>query len=137
MNFCFYTNVERYGNSILWRGYENGKAFARKVKYQPTMYLPTRHETEYKSLLGNKPVAPKQFNDMSEVKNFLEQYKDVSGFDIYGNSNFITQFIQEKYPNDIKFDMSLINIFTFDIEVDVSGYKYPGHTKVKVRKKTK
>lgn len=119
----FYTNVERYGNSILWRGYENGKAFSRKVKYQPTMYLPTRHETEYKSLLGSKPVAPKQFNDMSEVKNFLEQYKDVSGFDIYGNSNFITQFIQEKYPNDVKFDMSLINIFTFDIEVDISdGY---------------
>lgn len=119
----FYTNVERYGNSILWRGYENGKQFSHRVKYQPTMFLPTRQETKYHSLIGNKPVAPKKFNDMSEVKNFLEQYKDVSGFDIYGNSNYITQFIQEKYPTDIKFDMSLINIFTFDIEVDISdGY---------------
>lgn len=119
----FYTSVERYGNNILWRGYEDGKQFSRRVKYQPTMYLPTRQETSYHSLVGNKPVAPKKFDNMGSVKDFLEKYKDVSGFDIYGNSNFTAQFIQEKYPNELKFDMSLINIFTFDIEVDISdGY---------------
>ncbi len=119
----FYTNVERYGSNILWRGYENGKAFSRKVKYQPSLFLPTKQETKFRSLIGNKPIAPKKMDSMSDAKEFIEKYTGVSGFDIYGNTNYVTQFIQEKYPNQIKFDMSLINIMSFDIEVDISdGY---------------
>ena len=120
----FYTNVEKYGNSILWRGYENGKSFSRKVKYQPKLFLPAKEETaQYHTLIGNSPIAPKTFERMSQAKDYVEQYKDVEGYNVYGNSNFIAQFIQEKYPNDVKFDMEKINIFSFDIEVDISnGY---------------
>ncbi len=119
----FYTNVERYMNTLLWRGYENGRPFMRKVKYQPTLYLPTKQETEYKSLIGNKSIAPKKFDSMSEAKEFVEKYKDVSGFNVYGNTNYIAQFIYEMYPKQINFDMNLINVFKFDIEVDISnGY---------------
>lgn len=119
----FYTNVEKYGNTILWRGYENGKPFMKKEKFKPTLYLPTKNETEYKTLIGNKPVAPKTFDSMSDAKDFIDRYKDVQGFDVYGNTNFVAQFIQETYPDDIDFDMSKINIFSFDIEVDISdGY---------------
>ena len=119
----FYTSVERYGNNILWRGYENGRQFARKVKFQPTLYYPAKTETKFRSLIGEKYLEPKKFETMSDAKDYLERYKDVSGFDIYGNSNYTAQFIQEKYPAHIDFDMSLINIFNFDIEVDIStGY---------------
>lgn len=120
----FYTNVEKYGNNILCRGYENGKPFARKVKYKPTLYIPTKKESEYRSLIGDKVVAPKTFDSMSDAKDFMEQYKDVHGMEIYGSSNFVTQYIQENYPSDIEFDMSLINILAFDIEVDVAE-KFP------------
>ena len=120
---AFYTNVERYGSNILWRGYENGKAFSRRVKFQPTLYLPTKQDTPFYSLIGNKPIAPKKLDSMADAKEFIEKYDGVSGFEIYGNTNYVTQFIQEKYPNQIKFDMSLINIMSFDIEVDISdGY---------------
>jgi len=74
---------------------------------------------------------------MNAAKEFVEEYKDVHGIEIFGNTNYAVQFIQETYPGQIKFDPSLINIAAFDIEVDISGYKYPGHNKVKVRKKSK
>lgn len=119
----FYTNVERYGNTILWRGYENGRSFARKVKFQPTLYLPTKQDTPWRSLIGQQTIAPKKFETMSDAKDFIEQYKDVSGFNVFGNSNYIAQFVQENYPDQIQFDMTKINIFSFDIEVDISdGY---------------
>lgn len=119
----FYTSVERVGNMLLWRGYDKGRAFQKKVKYEPTFYLPTKQDTKYRSLIGQKPIAPKRFDSMSDAKDFLEKYKDVSGFDVYGNVNYIAQFIQDKYPGNIEFDINLINIFKFDIEVDISdGY---------------
>jgi len=119
----FYTNVERYGNSILWRGYENGRQFMKRVKFQPTLFLPTKTETQFKTLIGQKPVAPKKFESMGDTKDFIERYRDVSGFEIAGNTNYVAQFIQENYSGKIKFDMNLINIAMFDIEVDISdGY---------------
>ena len=118
----FYTNVERYGNTILWRGYENGKPFMRREQHRPTLYLPNK-EGNYRSLLENRPISKRQFESMSEAKEFIERHKGVHGFDIYGNTNYVAQFIQEKYPNDVTFDMKKINIFTFDIEVDIrDGY---------------
>jgi DNA polymerase elongation subunit (family B) len=120
----FYTSVERFANSILWRGYENGRRFSRKIDYEPTLFISAKEDTGYYSLFGNKFLRPKKFDSMSQAKEFLEQYKEVSGFDICGNTNYVQQFIQEKYPDQIHFDISLINIFSFDIEVDVSE-KFP------------
>ena len=38
-------------------------------------------------------------------------------------TNYITQFIQENYPDQIAFDINQINIASFDIEVDIrDGY---------------
>lgn len=119
----FYTSVERYGNKILCRGYRNGKQFSDRVDFGPTLFIPTRDETEYRTLIGEKPVAPISFDSMSEAKDFVSQYKDVSNFEVFGTTNYVTQYIQQNYPNPIKFDPSLINIFSFDIEVDIStGY---------------
>lgn len=119
----FYTSVERQGNNILWRGYENGKKFSRKVKYSPTLYLPTKQPTKYTSLVEGTRLAPKKFDSMGDARDFIEKYKDVSGFEVFGNSNFIAQFIQENYPDSVKFDPSLITIFSYDIEVDISTGK--------------
>lgn len=120
----FYTSVERFGNNILYRGYENGRRFSKKVQFEPTFYMPAKDEiTDFRSLLGGKPLKPKRFESMRDAKEFLERYKDVSGFDICGNTNYIAQFIQEKHPGKIEFDVSKINIAMFDIEVDIEhGY---------------
>jgi DNA polymerase elongation subunit (family B) len=122
----FYTNVERYGNSILWRGYENGRRFERKVQYSPTLFVASSDKTKdtgYKTLVGGLPLIPMKQDTMKDAKEFTEKYKDVHGMTIAGSTNYIAQFIQEHYPNNIEFDVSLINIASFDIEVDISdGY---------------
>lgn len=120
----FYTSVERYGNNILWSGYENGVRFNRKVKFKPSLYITTKdEESEFKSLIGEIPLKRKSFESLNEASDFVEKYKDVSGIEIFGNTNWVTQFIQEKYPSKIDYDLSLINICSYDIEVDISdGY---------------
>lgn len=118
----FYTSVERFGNNILWRGYEDGKSFMRRVAYKPTLFLPSK-DGKYRSLVGEKSLSPRPCDSMSDAKDFIERHKDVHGLDIHGNTNYVAQFIQEKYPDDVQFDASQINIVSFDIEVDISdGY---------------
>jgi DNA polymerase elongation subunit (family B) len=127
MGKSFYTSVERYGNAILWRGYENGKSFSRKVKYKPTLFIPSKNKTDWRAFIAPDDdevfLNPKQFESMSDAKDFIERYSDVEGFKIYGNTNYVAQFIQEHYPEKIDFDASLINILSFDIEVDISSGK--------------
>ena len=120
----FYTNVERFINDIRVRGYENGRPFTRKVKFGPTLYVRAKGDAAtHKSLIGNIPLGATKFNSCIEARDFLAQYQDVHGFEICGTQNYVTQFIQQEYPGEIKFDISLINIVSFDIEVDVSnGY---------------
>jgi DNA polymerase elongation subunit (family B) len=120
----FYTNVERFINDIRVRGYENGRPFTRKVKFGPTLYVRSKGDAAtHKSLIGNIPLGATKFNSCIEARDFLAQYQDVHGFEICGTQNYVTQFIQQEYPGEIKFDISLINIVSFDIEVDVSnGY---------------
>lgn len=119
----FYTSVERRGNSLLCRGYRNGKRYSESVDFAPTLFVPTREQTEYKTLIDENPVAPVSFDSMSEAKAFVDQYKDVGNFSVCGTTNYVTQYIQENYPGHITFDPSLINIVSFDIEVDISnGY---------------
>ena len=119
----FYTHVERFVNEIRWRGYENGRPFARKVRFKPKLFVRAKQNATHKSLTGNVPLGATQFGSMTEARDFIIQYKDVHGFDICGTENYVTQFIQQEYPDDIQFDMNKINICSFDIEVDISnGY---------------
>jgi len=112
----FYTNISRYGNQLLYRGYKDGRRIQTKIPFSPTLYVPVEKSTAWKALDG-KSVEPVRLETMREAKEFLERYRDVSNFEIYGNTNYIAQFVAEKFPNEIKFDPSLINITTIDIEV--------------------
>jgi len=112
----FYTNISRYGNQLLYRGYKDGRRIQTKIPFSPTLYVPVEKSTAWKALDG-KSVEPVRLETMREAKEFLERYRDVSNFEIYGNTNYIAQFVAEKFPNEIKFDSSLINITTIDIEV--------------------
>jgi len=121
----FYTSVERFGNNILHRGYANGKRFSYKVPFKPTLYLhtPKSGEEGFTSLTGSYKLSPHKFGDMREAKNFIEEYKGIPNMKMFGTTNYITQFIQENYPDQIAFDINQINIASFDIEVDIrDGY---------------
>ena len=111
----FYTSVEQAGNRLLVRGYENGNRFNVRVPFNPTLFLPTKKYSEWKTLEGEW-VEPHKFGSISEAKEFVKQYKEVPDFEIYGNSRFLYQYIAEKHPEFIKFDSSKIRVFNIDIE---------------------
>ena len=112
----FYTSVNRYGNNILFRGFELGKRVNKKIPFSPTLFISTDKETGWNNL-KNVPVQPVDFDTMRDATEFVKKYSEVDNFPIYGMTNFVTQFITDKYPGDVKFDSSKVNITSLDIEV--------------------
>jgi DNA polymerase elongation subunit (family B) len=105
------------GNQFLVRGYENGKHVMFKEEYCPTLFVPSKKETKYKTLEGEsvEPINPGMVRDCRE---FYKKYENVDGFKIHGNDRYVSQYISDKYPEDeIKFDISKIKLSTIDIEV--------------------
>tara|TARA_B100001989_G_scaffold162542_1_gene116768 strand:- start:272 stop:2758 length:2487 start_codon:yes stop_codon:yes gene_type:complete len=123
---AFYTNILRYKNFILHRGYyDNGERFSRKEYFQPKLFVSSKMKTEWTGLDGN-PVAPLNFESMFEAGQWLKQNIDVSGRNIYGNKKFTQQFVTERYPRDIEFRRDFINVGTIDIETDYdTGFPHP------------
>lgn len=111
----FYTNVTKYGNDILYRGYENGKRIEEKIHYKPTLYEYNRNG-EYRTLHGI-PVSPTLHDSMSKARKAIQDNQDITNRETYGQTNFVTQFISDRFPYEIRFDKDLINIATIDIEV--------------------
>jgi DNA polymerase elongation subunit (family B) len=117
MSQRFYTNIQLVGNHFLVRGYENGKSFMAREDWRPTLYVPSKNKTEFKSLSGKylDPICPGYVRDCRE---FYKKYNEVDGFQIYGNDKYIYQYISEKYPEEhIDFDLTKIKVVTIDIEV--------------------
>ncbi len=122
----FYTNVFQIGNDILIRGYENGKHFSDRQKFQPTLYVPTKRKSKWRTL-DNIPVEPVQPGTIKDCREFIDKYSSVNGFAVFGNERYVHQYISEMYPEDeIKFDISKIKLITIDIEVAAeSGFPDP------------
>ena len=112
----FYTSINRFGNELLYRGYNNGRPEKFRVRFEPTLYLETKQETNYKSIFGQN-LFPKSFDTMREANDFAKMYREVKDVNVYGTTNYIHQFVAERYPNDIQFNIDDINIVNFDIEV--------------------
>lgn len=120
-----YTNVETWGNNILVREVEDKIRRNYKVKFQPTIYIPSQHESEFHTLDGS-PVQPVQHDTIKDCRDFIDNYKEMGDFPIYGNIQSEYQFISETYPGEIVFDKSLINITTLDIETGCeNGFPKP------------
>jgi len=113
----FYTNVQMIGNQFLVRGYDNGKHVMFKEEYFPTLFVPSKKVSKYKTLEGDfvEPIKPGSIRDCRE---FYKKYDGVEGFKIYGNDRYVSQYISKMYPEDeIKFDIKKIKLVTLDIEV--------------------
>ena len=130
---AFYTNVLRYKNNILHRGYhDNGERFSRKEYFQPKLFVSSKNKTEWIGLDG-KSVAPVDFESMFEANQWLKENIDIAGRNIYGNKKFTQQFVTERYPRDIEFKREFINVGTFDIETDYdTGFPHPNEASQKI-----
>ena len=114
----FYTNVFQIGNSMLVRGYDNGKHFEDRVEFHPTFYVPTKRKRSKWKTLDGELVDPVKPGTIKDCREFIDKYSQVQNFNVYGNERYVHQYISEKYPeNEIKFDLNKIKLFTIDIEV--------------------
>ena len=130
---AFYTNLYRYKSNIYYRGYStNGDRVIKKDHYEPKFWVTTPDETGYKSIDGHN-VGSIDFNSMYEAGQWLRDNLEVSGRKIYGNKRYISQYVMEKFPADIEFDRSSINVGTFDIETDYDdGFPHPDQAAHKI-----
>ena len=63
----FYTNVSRYGNNILYRGYDtDGKPDLRKIKFKPTMFAESKNPNAARRGLDGTPVEKVNLSSMRE-----------------------------------------------------------------------
>ena len=124
----FYTSVVRFGNKLLYRGFENGKEVKRRIPFKPTLFLyGTAEQSDGWTTLYGLPVQPVTFDSMSEAKDFDKRYEHVSNFTIAGNTNYVAQFLGEVFPDKIDYDRSLIKTANIDIEVfSQDGFPTPG-----------
>ena len=111
----FYTNVSLVGDSILYRVIEDGVSVERVEKYNPTLFVPSNKETKYKTLDG-RFVESIQPGLISDCRDFVKQYQGMPGFRVYGNTDYVYQYIGDKFPDEVEYDMSKISIAHIDIE---------------------
>ena len=112
----FYSNVFLTGDKILYIGYDHGERVQYEEVFSPVLFAPTNNKTEYKTLEGE--YAQKiNFDTIKDAREFIEQYKHVDNYKIYGNSRFLYQYISSKFPEErLDCDTSLLKIYTIDIE---------------------
>jgi len=113
----FYTSVVPHGNSLLVRGYRNGEPYKTKANFSPTLFIKTadKRPSDWKTLEGDA-VHPIKLDSIRHAREYIDRYKDVQGFEVHGQTQFVYQFISEFWPDDIKYDPDLIKVFSIDIE---------------------
>ena len=110
----FYTSVERYGNRILYRGYDGAERIQKRVPFKPTLFVEGKGDW---STLEGKQVAPLELDSMKDATDFIKRYENIDTVKIYGMNNMVHQFITYAFPNDVNFDPNQIVVSTIDIEV--------------------
>jgi len=112
----FYTSVICVGNNILYRGVKNGRRVKLKIAYKPSLYLPSKKPTEYKSLQGEF-LEKKLFQSIREARDFVKRYEGVNNFKVYGNNRYEYAFIAEVHKGEVEYDKDLLSVAVIDIEV--------------------
>ena len=122
----FYTSINRYGNKLLYRGYENGQPVNKEIKYEPTLYVKSQKPETGVNGLDGAVIEPRLFDTMRNARDFVKTYEDVDSFNIYGSTNYVNAYIAEEWDGDIEFDRDRINITSIDIEVQSdNGFPEP------------
>lgn len=113
----FYTSVMVHRGKILERGFEDGRRVEKMVSYQPFLFVQSkRDDAQYRTHRGGK-LDMMRFDTIVEARDFLNQYKEVSGFPVYGMTTWTYPYIFETYRGQLTPDLSLVRTFVIDIEV--------------------
>jgi len=123
----FYTNVQQWGNNLLVRGVnDDGQRVMQRYKdFSPTLFLKSQNPTQFKTIEGEY-VEDFKPGSIKEARQFLEDYKDVSNFKVYGQTQFLYQWISDNFyeQEEIAFDTKQISVISLDIETETE-YGFP------------
>ena len=111
----FYTNVFVYGDKVYVRGYEDGKRFEYRDVYRPYLFVKTKNKSQYKTL-DDKYVDKVDFEGVKESRDFMANYSDVDGFEIYGSNLYTYQAIYGLFRGEVNYNVDDINVVSLDIE---------------------
>ena len=113
----FYTNVQSFGNNILYRGIKNGKRVKEKIEYSPSLFLPSKRITNFTTLEGDY-LDQKIFTDIRSARDFVKQFEGVSNASkIYGQTRFEYAFIADQHTGMVDYDFEKVLVAVIDIEV--------------------
>ena len=114
----FYTSVLPYKGRLLVRGVNHDGSHKKfKVNYKPSLFVPVQKETGYKTLDG-RDVGKITFESIYESKKWIDEYKDVSNFEYFGNTRHQYPYIADEFPGKIDWDIKQIRLITIDIECE-------------------
>tara|TARA_Y100001936_G_C16090095_1_gene685320 strand:+ start:61 stop:2574 length:2514 start_codon:yes stop_codon:yes gene_type:complete len=114
----FYTYASQVFNKIYTREIDNkGNEYSATVNFKPTLYVPAPKDKHTFRTLANEPLADITFGSIKECKNFIERYDGVSNYKIYGNTNYVFQYLSQEYSGEVQWDASKLLIYIIDIEV--------------------
>jgi DNA polymerase elongation subunit (family B) len=89
----------------------------RKDLWEPTLYVKRQGNVgTHKTLYGDSVTAHRP-GTLVETREYIKQYEDVSGFEIFGQLNFNLQYMNEYKP--IGWQYKLISSWSIDIETKV------------------
>lgn len=118
----FYTYAWQYGNKVLVRGIREGEKFIEKHAFTPTLYVRSNEPSKFKGLYGEE-IKPVRFKNCTDAKEFLEKYKGIDNYPIYGQTDMTYQYLSTIYPGEIDFDLTKLGIWSIDIETKAdSGF---------------
>ena len=112
----FYTNIQLAGDTILYRGYENGEPVSFRCQFSPTLYVLSNKREEFTTLDG-RSVTPMTFETARKAREFIQQYDGVEGFEVHGYERFVYQYIRREFPGEIDYSIPQMKIYALDIEV--------------------
>ena len=112
----FYTNIQLAGDTILYRGYENGQRVEYRANYSPSLYVLSKN-AEQQTTLDGRPVAQISFKGAREAREFIKTYEKVEGFEVHGYERYVYQYIRQQFPGEVDYDTNKMKIYALDIEV--------------------
>ena len=112
----FYTNIQLAGDTILYRGYEDGEPVQFRARFSPTLYVLSKNKEKFQTLDG-RYVSPVKFDKPREGREFIRQYDGLEGFEVNGYERFVYQYIRQEFPDDVDYNVNQIKMYAMDIEV--------------------
>ena len=112
----YYVDVQILGNKILHTFYDNGVRNREKITFSPSLYTRSNKEEIYKTIYGQN-LTKLDFIDISDAKDHIKQYSQLTNYELYGNNSWENNFISTMYQADsVDFVFSDLSISFLDIE---------------------